>query len=287
MTRLVSALAALAVLLPASPARAQEVGDAGQVVQFLRPQGLVVALMAIAIGALVLRAITSLTGRFSGRFSQHRLLAQQFNTILRFVIYLAVIVVAVSSVVSLEREGLLALSGIIAVTVGFALKDLASSVLAGITILFDRPFQVGDRVTVAGHYGEITVIGLRSVRMVTLDDSVVTIPNNKFLTEIVSSANAGALDMMVVMDFYIALDSDLALAKRIATEAVRTSRFVYLEKPVAIRIKDIIQEPVVTTRLRVKAYVLDVRYEKAFETDVTERLKAAFVEAGIRPPTRD
>lgn len=283
--RSASLIAALAVLLPARAAAAQDLGDAGKVVQFLEPGGIVVALVVIVVGALALRGTSSLTGRFSGRFSEHRLLAQQVNTILRFIIYLTVIVIVVSSVVSLEDEGLLALSGIIAVTVGFALKDLASSVLAGITILFDRPFQVGDRVTVAGHYGEITAIGLRSVRMLTLDDNLVTIPNNTFLTEVVSSANAGALYMMVVMDFYIAVDSDLPLAKRIATEAVRTSRFVYLEKPVAIRVADVLRDPVLATRLRVKAYVLDVRYESAFETDVTERVKAAFLESGIQPPS--
>jgi small-conductance mechanosensitive channel len=282
--RLGRIFAPLAVTLPAAPAAAQDMGDAGKVVQFLKPEGILVALVVIAVGALALRGISSLTGRFSGRFSERRLLAQQIDTILRFVIYLTVIVMVVSSVVSLENEGLLALSGVIAVTVGFALKDLASSVLAGITILFDRPFQVGDRVTVAGHYGEISAIGLRSVRMVTLDDSLVTIPNNKFLTEVVSSGNAGALDMMVVMDFYIALDADIAVAKRIAIEAVRTSRFVYLEKPVVVRVKEIFHEPALCTRLRVKAYVLDVRYETAFESDVTERVKAAFLEAGVRRP---
>ncbi|MCG8418037.1 MAG: mechanosensitive ion channel family protein [Proteobacteria bacterium] len=270
-------------LIPAS-ALAQDM-DAAEIVKFIRPSGLVAAFAAIVVAMLALRFINGMTDRFSDRFSDRRLLAQQLNTILRFIIYIITITVVVSSVVRLQREAILALSGVIAVTVGFALKDLASSVLAGITILFDRPFQVGDRVTVAGQYGEITAIGLRSVRMLTLDDSVVTIPNNRFLTEVVVSGNAGALDMQIVMDFYVAIDSDIGAAKRVIFEAVRTSRFVYLAKPVVVLVKDVIQTSYLATRLRAKAYVLDVHYEKAFESDVTERVKQAFLDQSIRPPS--
>ena len=120
--------------------------------------------------------------------------------------------------------------------------------------------------------------------MVTLEDSVVTIPNNRFLTEIVSSGNAGALNMMIVVDFYIALDSDITAAKRVVTEAVRTSRFVFLQKPVVVLVNDVIEANYLATRLRAKAYVLDVRYEKAFETDITERVKRAFQDIAVRPP---
>jgi small-conductance mechanosensitive channel len=273
------------VLSSPSVAFAQDGNDAAKIVNFLKPGGIVIALVAIAIAIVALRVIDSVASRFSDRFSDRRLLAQQTNTILRFIIYMVTIVVAISSVITLEKEALLALSGVIAVTVGFALKDLASSVLAGITILFDRPFQVGDRVTVAGFYGEIQNIGLRSVRMITLDDSVVTIPNNRFLTEVVVSGNAGALDMQIVMDFFIAPDSDLASAKRVVYEALRTSRFVFLDKPVVVLVKDLMEANYFATRLRAKAYVLDVRYEKEFETDVTMRVKQAFQERSIQPPS--
>ena len=275
----------VALSLMPDVAHAQNVDDAAQLIKFLRPSGIVAALVAIAVAILALRSINSMTARVSERFSDRRLLAQQFNTILRFVIYLITITVVVSSVINLEKEAILALSGVIAVTVGFALKDLASSVLAGITILFDRPFQVGDRVTIAGHYGEIMSIGLRSVRMVTLDDSIVTIPNNLFLTEVVVSGNAGALDMQIVMDFYVALDTDITTAKRIVYEAVHTSRFVYLKKPIVVLVRDVVQANYLATRLRAKAYVLDVHYEKAFESDVTERIKQAFMDQRVMPPS--
>ena len=271
--------------MPATAAAQQDaVAGAAKVIELFQVGGLLPAMLVMLLAMFVLRFVGNMASRMSHRFNEHRLLIQQVSTITRFVIYVLTAVLVVRLLVTLDSQSMLALTGTIAVTVGFALKDLAASVLAGLTILFDRPFQVGDRVTFGGHYGEITAIGLRSVRMVTLDDSLVTIPNNKFLTDVVISGNAGALDMQVVLDLYISQAADLQEAKRITREALITSRFVYLEKPVAVLVSDLVHQGYLATRLRAKAYVLDVRYEKAFESDVTERVKAAFAKAGISPP---
>jgi len=287
MRRLTSTLALLFALVASSgPALAQDdMKNAAKIVEFIQFGGVVRGLLFIVVAGLLLWFLRRVVNRLGERFTERRLLLQQISTILRFSIYLITFIVVIRSMFKLEKGTILALTGTIAVSVGFALKDLVSSVLAGITILFDRPFQVGDRVTFGGLYGEITSIGLRSVRMVTLDDSMVTIPNNKFLTDVVTSGNAGALHMQIVMDYYIAPDSDLPRAKRIVNEAVRTSRFLYLEMPVVVLVNEVIHETYVATRLRAKAYVLDVRYEKAFESDVTQSVKHAFAGAGIKPPT--
>ena len=95
------------------------------------------------------------------------------------------------------KEFMLAAGGSIAVALGFALKDIAASLVAGLLLLFDRPFRVGDRVSFADVYGEIVSIGLRTVRLQTLDDNLVTIPNSRFITDVVASGNSGELDMML------------------------------------------------------------------------------------------
>ena len=277
--------ASLALLLPRLAA-AQDAKEAAKFIEFFQVSGVLPAVVIIAAASFFLRFVRSATERFGERFADKRLLAQQVGTVLRFFTYIAAFVLVIRALFRLERETLLALTGTIAVALGFALKDLAASVLAGITIIFDRPFQVGDRVTFAGQYGEIITIGLRSVRMVTLDDSVVTIPNNKFLTDLVVSGNAGALDMQVVTDFFISPDAELAKAKRVVTEAVRTSRFVFLTKPVVVLVEDLIHGTYLCTRLRAKAYVLDVRFEKAFVSDVTERVKEGFAHMHIPGPIR-
>jgi len=238
----------------------------------------------VGVTWFVVRFVTGTFTALGRRFTSRRLLLNQLATLARFVLFLGGISAAIAVSVSLSREVLLAIGGTAAVTIGFALKDLTSSILAGVVIIFDRPFQVGDRVTFGGTYGEITSIGLRSVRLVTLDDNVVTIPNNKFLTEAVSSGNWGALDMLIQMDFFVGADQDVALAKRLAEEAITSSRFVFTGKPWVVLVNQVLHDGYFAVRLRLKAYVLDVKYEKAYESDVTERLLAAFRDEHVGPP---
>jgi small-conductance mechanosensitive channel len=254
------------------------------VLSTIRLTGLFTGLLVLVGTWFAVRVMTGTLGRLGDRFTDKRLLLNQISTLTRFIVYLGGIAVAISLSIRLSKEVVLALTGTAAVTIGFALKDLAASVLAGIIIIVDRPFQVGDRVTFAGTYGEISAIGLRSVRLVTLDDNVVTIPNNKFLTEVVASGNWGALDMLIQMDFFIGADQDVAHAKRLVEECLTSSRYVYQKKPWVVLVNQVIEKEYFAVRLRAKAYVLDVQYEKAFETDVNERVLEAFQTASILPP---
>ncbi len=255
-----------------------------ELLRFLRVEGILPALLVLAAAWVAATFLTRSFARLSERFPDRRLLLSQSKAILRLVVFAIGIGAAVGLLFRLSDEALLALGGTIAVAVGFAFKDLMASMIAGIIILIDRPFQVGDRVSFGGYYGEIVEIGLRTVRLVTLDDSLITIPNNKFLTDPVSSGNAGALDMLVQIDFHIGVDQDLARAKRLVGEALAASRFAYLEKAWTVVVSPVVLQSVPAIRLRAKVYVLDVKYEKALETDVTEQVIGAFAAHGIQPP---
>ncbi|MEM1418492.1 MAG: mechanosensitive ion channel domain-containing protein [Myxococcota bacterium] len=250
----------------------------------IRPAGILPGLLVLVTTYLGVRVASGGIERLSARFTEFRLALQQVKAIVRLVLALTGLGLAVSLVFQLTSETLLAFAGTIAVAVGISLRDLVASIIAGVTILIDRPFQVGDRITYGDVYGEVVEIGLRTVRVVTLDDSVVTIPNNKFLTDVVTSGNAGALDMLVQMDFHIGLDQDLARAKALVGEVLATSRYTYLRKPWTVVVSQVAQGGALALRLRAKVYVLDVHYEKALETDVTERVMSAFADARILPP---
>ncbi|MEZ4447964.1 MAG: mechanosensitive ion channel [Nannocystaceae bacterium] len=253
------------------------------VLEQLRLGGLLSALLVFATTFVIVRLATSTLSGLGGRFLDKRLLLNQIATVGRFALWSIGLLLAVRAL-SLPREVLIGLSGGAAVTIGFALKDLVASILAGLTIVIDRPFQVGDRVAFGEYYGEISSIGLRSVRLITLDDNVVTIPNNKFLTDAVASGNAGALDMLIQLDFYVGLDQDVRQAKHLVEQCLVSNRYVYTRKPWVVLVSVVMQGNYPAIRLRGKAYVLDVQYEKAFETDVSERVIAAFREHKILPP---
>ncbi len=233
-------------------------------------------LTSILALVLFVRLISFFSDRLEKLFPARRLLISQIETVLSFFSYIFGANLLFFSIIRPPKELLIAAGGSIAVAVGLSLKDLIASIIAGLILLFDRPFQVGDRVTFEGFYGEIRSIGLRAVRLVTLDDNLVTIPNSKFITDAVSSGNAGALDMMVVVKFYFEKDVNIGMIKSKLRDIISTSKFVYLKRPIIL----IVQEELVLGRpailLTGKSYVLDVKYEKAFETDIYSRASKVF-----------
>lgn len=264
--------------------KASELETFSQLAHLIRWRGVVISI-GVMIGAwLILRFVDNFVRGMSETFADRRLLLQKVSTFVRFGIYVGTGVAVVFLSFHISNEVLAVLGGTAAVAMGFAMKDLVASIVAGVMILLDRPFQVGDRVSFGGQYGDITNIGLRSVRMVTLDDNVITIPNNKFLTDITSCGNYGALDMQVVIDFHIGVDQDVRRAKEIVREAGVSCRFVYLPKPVVVLVSQVIVENYIALRVRLKAYVSDTKYEKAMVNDITLRVLETFAQGGIHPP---
>jgi small-conductance mechanosensitive channel len=139
-------------------------------------------------------------------------------------------------------------------------------------------------VEYAGQYGDIVEIGLRSVRMNTLDHNLVTIPNNKILTDVTSCGNYGALEMQVPMVFHVGIDQRARLAMELVREACLTSRYVYMGQEVRVAMKQVLLENLPALQITARPYVLDTKYEKDFETDVHLRVLEAFEEHHIDPP---
>ena len=268
----------------AQPAFAQDTPDFTKLAGFIRWGGVFFSIFVVIGALVVLRLISSVATRLSTRFSARRLLFQKLESFTRFGVYMLTGALCLSLSVRLDPTALAVIGGALAFAVGFAMRDLVAAFIAGITIMFDRPFQVGDRVQYAGQYGDIVEIGLRSVRMNTLDHNVVTIPNNKVLTDVTACANYGALEMQMVMEFFVGVDQDIRAACELVREACLTSRYVFLARPVNVTAKQIIIENYVAFSIKAHPYVLDTRYEKDFETDVHVRVHEAFARHGIQPP---
>lgn len=74
--------------------------------------------------------------------------------------------------------GLVASAGIVGLALSFAAQDTLANLFAGVAILTDRPYRIGDYIILdSGERGRVTQIGLRSTRLLTRDDVEVSIPN--------------------------------------------------------------------------------------------------------------
>ena len=253
-----------------------QLDQVSQFFQLFDFQKIIAFLFSLVLLVGFVRLVSAFAHKVEQAFPARRLIVSQAETIISFFSYIFGVNFLFFSIIQPPKELLLAAGGSIAVAIGLSLKDLVASIIAGVILLFDRPFQVGDRVSFEGNYGEIKSIGLRAVRMVTLDDNLVTIPNSKFITEAVSSGNAGELDMMVSVKFYFDSKVDVAKVGSDLRDIINTSKYVYLKKPVKV----VVNEELVLGRPCIlvtgKFYVLDVKYEKAIETDIYTRANLVF-----------
>lgn len=213
-------------------------------------------------------------------FNRHRLRILRIQPMVNIMIWILAMYTLIMTLFKPSAETVYALMGSSALALGFAMQDVLKNVFGGLLIIIDRPFQIGDKINIKGSYGEVVKIGLRNTIVNTADDNLVSIPNATIISDEISNANSGALDCMVVINLWLQIQVDVDKVRKIAHEAAITSRYLNIDKPVSIMFFDHFDNQP-ATKVVVKAYVLDTRYEKAFEGDVTETAKKAFAINGI------
>jgi small-conductance mechanosensitive channel len=110
------------------------------------------------------------------------------------------------------------LTGALALAVGFAAQDLISNFVAGVFIIKDKPFEVGDYIEWNGNGGIVREIELRVTKLDTFGNEMLTVPNNDLASAVVKNPVANET-LRVDYDFGIEYDSDIELARRIIVEA--------------------------------------------------------------------
>jgi MscS family membrane protein len=107
--------------------------------------------------------------------------------------------------------GLVASAGIVGLALSFAAQDTLSHLFAGVAILADRPYRIGDYIVLdTGERGEVTAIGLRSTRLMTRDDVEVSIPNGVMgSAKIVNESGGSDTRYRIRVNIGVAYGSDL------------------------------------------------------------------------------
>ena len=242
------------------------------------------ALIIFILALLIIRYTTRLLEAISEKWAHLRLGIKRFLPIFRICGWSFVIYIEIAWIFSPPIETLIAVTASTGIAIGFASQDILKNIFGGIMILFDRPFQIGDKIEVGKYYGEVVNIGLRTVRIVTPDDSLVSIPNSEIVNQSVSNANSGESNCQVVAELYLPANIDIEKTRKIASQAAAVSRYVYLKKAITVILKNEIHQGRSMIKLRLKAYVLDIRYEFLFMSDMTETVIRELLAQGIVEP---
>ncbi len=226
---------------------------------------------------LVIRILTLLAEK-SARL---RIAIKSVIPVVRILVWVIIIFAIIKGIYNPPIETVIAATATVGIAVGLASQDLLKNVFGGAALLLDRPFQVGDKIDTGTYYGEVIEIGLRATRLVTGDDSVVSVPNAELINSSVSNSNSGELNCQVVAEIYLPIDVDTEKVRRIAIEAAQVSRYVYLNKPIVALFFNEVKERRSYLKLRLKAYVMDIRYEFQFKSDMTEIVVRELLKEGV------
>jgi small conductance mechanosensitive channel len=195
---------------------------------------------------------------------------------------LRILLIAVTVVVAADKAGvpvasLIAGIGVAGVGAGFALQGVLGNVFAGLTILFTRPFRVGEYIEILGVHGQVTEITVFTTTLIHADMSTVVIPNRKIVGEIMH--NYGT-KRQVELQVGIAFGSDLEKAFSVARDALRADAHVLPDLAPLVGIKDLGASAIVVS---VRAWVPVANYENT-RIGLYTALVEAYREHGVEMP---
>ena len=237
------------------------------------------ALLVLAAWVLIIlvhRLLPWLADRLPSRL---RFYILPVGPVLRLIILFVAFLEIAPLVVNPTPQNLLAIAGAAGLVVGFAFKDYISSLAAGVVAIYEKPYRPGDWVQIDGTYGEVKSLGLRAVKMVTPDDTVVAIPHIKIWTSNIANANDGKREHLCVADFYLHPAHDAERVRQKLWDVATASPYLQADRPIAV----IVAEQPWGTHYRVKAYPIDGRDQFHFTSDLTVRGKAALTDMGVAP----
>lgn len=154
---------------------------------------LVKTVEAVIIAAALLifaRLFKNLVFKLSNRASRN----PNLSTLLSNLTYTAILVILVIWVLAIYTgtglSSLITLLGIISVAISLSVQDVLKNFVAGIFLLLEQPFSIGDRIQVRDIQGKVETIEIRTTKLVTDEGMLIIVPNGIVFTEIVTNRTA-------------------------------------------------------------------------------------------------
>ena len=176
------------------------------------------------LGAIAILAVGLLLAKWAGNFTNKQLLKQTMEPPVRTLLVrvVKIVVLAFTLVVALDQFGvqvapLIAGIGVAGIGLGIALQGVLRNVMAGLSIIFTKPFRVGEYIELVGVYGQVATIDIFSTTLIHADLSRVVIPNHKIVGEILHNYGAmRQLNLTVGVGYASDLNQALAIAHEVA-----------------------------------------------------------------------
>jgi potassium efflux system protein len=151
-----------------------------------------------------------------------------FTTLCRYAIG-AVGIIVVFSTIGVKWSSLQWLVAALGVGLGFGLQEIVANFVCGLIVLFERPYRIGDFVTVGDIYGTVTRIRIRATTITDLDRRELIVPNKEFITGKLINWSLSDPITRVVVQVGVVYGSDTALAEKLLLKVANENPTVIKE----------------------------------------------------------
>ena len=140
--------------------------------------------------------------------------------------------------------GLLAGAGASAVIIGFAFKEIGENFLSGIILIFDRPFNIGNTVTIGENTGIVTGLGFRTTHLKAFDGEDIYVPNSSVIRNRVINLTK---DGLLRHEFKIPIDKkeDISKIKDLVFDTLKKHPKVFHKEQIQVLIDEIQKDQVI------------------------------------------
>jgi len=195
------------------------------------------------LGAFVILAAGFIAAWWVGRMIERPLRGWAVEPPMRTLIVRVtrVVVLLFAAVVALDKFGfqiapLVAGIGVAGLGIGIALQGVLSNLVAGLTIIFTKPFRVGEYIEIVGVQGEVAVIELFSTTLLHPDRSRIVVPNRRIVGEILHNFGTMRQLHLAVM---VPHGSDLSAVVALARDVVGANPRVLGDPPAVVGIAQV------------------------------------------------
>ena len=178
-------------------------------------------------------------------------------------------------------------AGVAGIAIGFAAKDTLSNLIAGVLLIIDRPFEIGDRIEGwsapkgSATWGDVIDIGLRATKIRTTDNIVLIIPNNEIMKRDIINYSVYDQMIRVRINIGVAYDANINEAKDIILRVAGSADWIAKEPPPKVVVRNFGESSV---DLQARVWIKDARDRMNTISFVTDRVKAEFDKSGIEIP---
>lgn len=176
-------------------------------IDFFKSEKFILPIVYIIIGIVLLRLVSFAVKKISKNKyidKKRKTIISLIKNILKYVVYIFVIL-SILSVYGVDTSGILASLGIAGLVIGLALQDIIADFVAGIFILFDDQYTIGDTVEINGFKGEVIGFGLMSTKIKKATGDVLILSNSSFKEVI----NFSRHNTSLVITLDVSYDTDI------------------------------------------------------------------------------